>query len=138
MAYFNEDTSAGVSDMRALLETFIIDEANHMSEDERKDYLESAPIQAMVEAKTLQKSTIVRLSRADDMKRRIALAAMQKAKEQNSADWKRLKKAHLMKKQAIANIVKRYGNNVRRDVVKAQKAILKTNPRYFTKTNFNS
>ena len=41
-----------------------------------------------------------------------------------------------MKKTAIANIVKRYGNLVKRDVIKAQKAILKANPTYYTKTTF--
>lgn len=138
MAYLSDDTEAGVSDTTALFESVFCDYVRHMDDEERKEYLESAEVQALVEAKAVRKQTIVRLSRADDMKRRVALAAIQKAKEQNSADWKRLKKAHAMKKAAIANIVKRYGNNVRRDVVKAQKAILKTNPRYYTKTNFTT
>lgn len=138
MSYFDDDQVCGVQDATALFESFFIDYVNHMNDEERKQYLESEEVNALVEANAIGRRTIVRLSKQDDYNRRITLAAMQKAKEQNSADWKRLKKAHELKKLAIANIVKRYGNNVKRDVVKAQKAIMKTNPRYYSKTNFNS
>jgi hypothetical protein len=138
VSYFDDDQVCGVQDATALFESFFIDYVNHMNDEERKQYLESEEVNALVEANAIGRRTIVRLSKQDDYNRRITLAAMQKAKEQNSADWKRLKKAHELKKLAIANIVKRYGNNVKRDVVKAQKAIMKTNPRYYSKTNFNS
>ena len=136
MSYIDDTQEAGIQDATALFESFFVDYVNHMDDEERKQYLESDEVNALVEAKAIGRRTIVRLSKQDDYNRRITLAAMQKAKEQNSADWKRLKKAHMLKKLAIANIVKRYGNNVKRDVVKAQKAILKTNPRYYTKTTF--
>ena len=134
----NENERDGVQDMGALLESMFVDLVNHMDDEERVQYLESAEVKALIEGGAVNRRTIVRLSRTDDYNRRITLAAMQKAKESNSADWKRLKKAHMLKKQAIANIVRRYGNNVKRDVIKAQKAILKTNPRYYSKTNFTS
>ena len=136
MSYIDDTQEAGIQDATALFESFFVDYVNHMDDEERKQYLESDEVNALVEAKAIGRRTIVRLSKQDDYNRRITLAAMQKAKEQNSSDWKRLKKAHMLKKLAIANIVKRYGNNVKRDVVKAQKAILKTNPRYYTKTTF--
>lgn len=138
MSYIDDTQEAGIQDATALFESFFVDYVNHMDDEERKQYLESDEVNALVEAKAIGRRTIVRLSKQDDYNRRITLAAMQKAKEQNSADWKRLKKAHMLKKLAIANIVKRYGNNVKRDVVKAQKAILKTNPRYYTKTIFGN
>ena len=126
----------GIENQQELFETMFIDQAMHMDDESRKEYLESAEVKALVEAKAVNRRTIVRLSRSDDYARRVTLAAMQKAKEQNTADWKKLKKAHWMKKTAIANIVKRYGNLVKRDVIKAQKAILKANPTYYTKTTF--
>lgn len=138
MSFLDDQEKDGVQNMEALFESMFIDLVNHMSGEEREQYLESAEVKALVEAGAVNRRTIVRLSRTDDYNRRITLAAMQKAKESNSADWKRLKKAHILKKTAIANIVKRYGNNVKRDVIKAQKAILKTNPRYYSKTNFTS
>ena len=138
MSYIDDTQEAGIRDATALFESFFVDYVNHMDDEERKQYLESDEVNALVEAKAIGRRTIVRLSKQDDYNRRITLAAMQKAKEQNSADWKRLKKAHMLKKLAIANIVKRYGNNVKRDVIKAQKAILKTNPRYYTKTTFGN
>lgn len=138
MSYIDDTQESGVQDARALFESVFVDYVNHMDDEERKQYLESEEVRALEEANAIGRRTIVRLSKQDDYNRRITLAAMQKAKEQNSADWKRLKKAHMLKKLAIANIVKRYGNNVKRDVVKAQKAILKTNPRYYTKTSFTN
>lgn len=138
MSYIDDTQESGVQDAAALFESVFVDYVNHMDDEERKQYLESEEVRALEEAKVIGRRTIVRLSKQDDYNRRITLAAMQKAKEQNSADWKRLKKAHMLKKLAIANIVKRYGNNVKRDVVKAQKAILKTNPRYYTKTSFTN
>lgn len=138
MSYIDDTQESGVQDAAALFESVFVDYVNHMDDEERKQYLESDEVKALEEANVVGRRTIVRLSKQDDYNRRITLAAMQKAKEQNSADWKRLKKAHMLKKLAIANIVKRYGNNVKRDVVKAQKAILKTNPRYYTKTSFTN
>ena len=138
MSYIDDTQESGVQDAAALFESVFVDYVNHMDDEERKQYLESDEVKALEEANVIGRRTIVRLSKQDDYNRRITLAAMQKAKEQNSADWKRLKKAHMLKNLAIANIVKRYGNNVKRDVVKAQKAILKTNPRYYTKTSFTN
>ena len=112
MSYIDDTQEAGIQDATALFESFFVDYVNHMDDEERKQYLESDEVNALVEAKAIGRRTIVRLSKQDDYNRRITLAAMQKAKEQNSADWKRLKKAHMLKKLAIANIVKRYGNNV--------------------------
>lgn len=127
---FEED---GVRDKDALLETFIVDAVHHMDEESAKQFLESSSIDMLQEAGGIRKSTIVRLSKADDYARRITLAAIQKAKESNSPDWKKLKKAQAMKKLAIANIVKRYGNTVKRDVIKAQRALLKADPMHYVR-----
>lgn len=44
-----------------------------------------------------------------------------------------MKKAAAMKKLAISNIIKRYGNAVKRDVIKAQKALLKADPMHYVR-----
>ncbi|MBQ8130943.1 MAG: hypothetical protein IJ193_00465 [Bacilli bacterium] len=136
----SEDTNTdGIQDQGALFETLFIDYVNHMSDDERKEFLESAEVKALCEANGgIKRRTIVRLSKQDDYNRRITLAAMEKAKQQNSSDWKRLKKAQRARKAAIAAIVKKYGMSVKRDVLKAQKALIKADSRYYTKTNFGN
>lgn len=121
----------GIQDKDLLLETFLIDACQHMDEDSCREFLETSEVKALVEAGAVRKGTIVRLSKADDYARRLTLAAIQKAKEDNSADWKKLKKAQAMKKAAIAAIVKRYGTMVKRDVVKAQRALLKNDPMHY-------
>jgi len=124
-------------DQQALFETLFIDYVNHMDDETRKQYLESAEVKALCEAKDgVARRTIVRLSKQDDYNRRIALAAMEKAKANNSPEWKKLKKAQRIRKAMIAAIVKKYGLQVKRDVIKAQKALVKSDSRYYTKTSF--
>jgi hypothetical protein len=128
---FNHSEDTGVENKDALLEALLIDASLHMDEEANKTYLESAGVKALVEAGVARKSTIVRLSKTDDYARRLTLAAIQKAKESNSPDWRKLRKAQKMKKMAIASIVKRYGVAVKKDVIKAQKALLKTDPMHY-------
>ena len=132
----NEAMDSGL-DQQALFETLFIDYVNHMDDATRKEFLESAEVKALVEAKDgVARRTIVRLSKQDDYNRRIALAAMEKAKQANSPEWKKLKKAQRIRKAMIAAIVKKYGLQVKRNVITAQKALVKADSRYYTKTNF--
>lgn len=128
-----EDRDDGLQNPSALVELFIADEYYHMDDEAGKAMLESDEMKALEEAGVVKKRTLVRLSKQDDYTRRVTLAAVQKAKEANSPDWKKLRKAQAMRKTALANIVKRYGNAVKRDVVKAQRAIQKIDPGHYTR-----
>lgn len=128
-----EDRDDGLQNPSALVELFIADEFYHMDDEAGKSMLESEDLKALEEAGVVKKRTLVRLSKQDDYTRRLTLAAVQKAKEANSPDWKKLRKAQAMRKMALANIVKRYANSVKRDVVKAQRAIQKIDPGHYTK-----
>lgn len=128
-----EDRDDGLQNPSALVELFIADEFYHMDDEAGKAMLESEDLKALEEAGVVKKRTLVRLSKQDDYTRRLTLAAVQKAKEANSPDWKKLRKAQAMRKMALANIVKRYANSVKRDVVKAQRAIQKIDPGHYTK-----
>lgn len=123
----------GIQDFGALVESYIADMYYHMDDESAKSFLESDDLKALEEAKVVNKRTLVRLSKQDDYTRRVTLAALQKAKESNSPDWKKLRKAQKMRKEALAAIVKRYGNSVKRDVVKAQRAIQKIDPTHYTR-----
>ena len=132
----NEAMDSGL-DQQALFETLFIDYVNHMDDATRKEFLESAEVKALVEAKDgVARRTIVRLSKQDDYNRRIALAAIEQAKANNSPEWKKLKKAQRIRKAMIAAIVKKYGLRVKSQVLKTQKALIKADSRYYTKTNF--
>lgn len=132
-----EKRDAGLQNPDALIESFIVDNFLHMDSESQKEFLESAELNSLVEAGQVKKRTIVRLSKKDDYTRRLTLGAIQRAKESNSPDWKRLRKAQAMKKAAIAAILKRYGNTVKRDVVKAQRAVQKLDPTHYVKTTFH-
>lgn len=130
---FNDTKDEGLQNPSALVETFIADLYYHMDDEAAKEFLESDELRSLEESNVLRKRTLMRLSKADDYTRRITLAAVQKAKEANSADWKKLRKAQKIRKQALASIVQRYGNAVKRDVVKAQRAIQKIDPTHYVR-----
>ena len=124
---------SGVSDEQSLLESIFESTVMAMPDEERKNYLESDEVKAALEAGVVGKRTIVRLSKVDDLSRRIKLAALQKAKEDNAAEWAQLKKNRVKERQLLNRIMTKYSTRVRNDAVKAQRALLKVTPNLFTR-----
>ena len=124
---------SGVSDEQNLLESIFESTVMAMPDEERKNYLESDEVKAALEAGVVGKRTIVRLSKVDDLSRRIKLAALQKAKEDNAAEWAQLKKNRVKERQLLNRIMTKYSTRVRNDAVKAQRALLKVTPNLFTR-----
>lgn len=124
---------SGVADEGALLECMFEAAVGAMPEEERKQYLESDEVQSALEAGVIGKRTIVRLSKMDDLSRRIKLAALQKAKEDNASEWTLLKKNRVMERKLLGKIMQKYSMRVKQDAVKSQRALLKVTPNAFSK-----
>lgn len=124
---------SGVADEGALLECMFEATVGAMPEEERKQYLESDEVQSALEAGVIGKRTIVRLSKLDDLSRRIKLAALQKAKEDNASEWAMLKKNRVMERKLLGKIMQKYSMRVKQDAVKSQRALLKVTPNAFSK-----
>ena len=124
---------SGVADEQALLECMFEATVGSMGDDERKQYLESDEVKAALEAGVIGKKTIVRLSKMDDLSRRIKLAALQKAKEDNASEWMMLKKNRIQERKLLGKIMQKYSMRVKQDAVKSQRALLKVTPNAFTR-----
>ncbi len=129
-----ESQGAGIVDQDALLENMLIDQMNRMTDEEFQAYTESADFQNLVEAGVLGRRSVVKMTRKDDLNRRIHLASIQMAREQGDADWEALRKNRVNERRLLKKIYTQYSNRVRRDAMQSQKRLIKLTPDAF---NFN-
>lgn len=137
MSFFQEDETTvletGVTDQTSLMEHIFVQAVASMNEEHRNEYLQSDEVKALEEAGVIGKKTIVRLTKMDDLTRRIKIAAFQKAKEDGDANWVALRKNRIKERELIGKIMAKYGTRVKRDAVVAQKSLLKITPNAFTR-----
>ena len=129
-----ESQGAGIVDQDALLENMLIDQMNRMTDEEFQAYTESADFQNLVEAGVLGRRSVVKMTRKDDLNRRIHLASIQMAREQGDADWEALRKNRVNERRLLKKIYTKYSNRVRRDAMQSQKRLIELTPDAF---NFN-
>ena len=127
------DETSGVQDEAALMESIFESAVASMPEEDRLAYLQTDEVKAALEAGVIGKRTVVRLSKMDDLSRRIKLAALQKAKEENAAEWKQLKLNRVKERMLLNKIMTRFGTRVRTSAQKSQRALLKVTPNAFTR-----
>lgn len=127
------DTESGVKDFDALVENMFFDKISSLDEQERKEFLASDACKALEEGGMIGKKTFVRLNKLDDLARRMQLAVYQKAKEDGDPNYVKLKKVQAKKRELKSKLMAKYGNRVKNDVLKAQRALIKVNPTYFTR-----
>ena len=109
-----------------VLEMFFVDDLLRQSSDQIKQFCESQEAKILQEKAVLKKPTMMRLSKEDDIKRRIKLMAYQLAKEANDPEWVKLKKYTALRKESIAKIMNKYGAKAERMAKIAQKNYIAT------------
>lgn len=130
---FRSTVEEGVADLNELADRIFEQEVGMMTEAVRNEYLQSDEVKAVVEAGVVNKRTIVRLSKMDDLSRRIKIASLMKAKEKGDADWEALRKNRIIERKLLGRIMGRYANQVKRDAVVAQRNLLKITPNAFNR-----
>lgn len=118
-----------------VLEMFFVDDLLRLNSDQRKQFCESAEAKILEEKAVLKKPTMMRLSKDDDMKRRIKLIAYQMAKDANDPEWEKLKKYTALRKESIAKIMKKYGAKAERAAKIAQKNYIATAQKVSSNSN---
>ena len=110
----------------AYTEALIFSEAAALPQEERKAFIESEEAKVLLEKKLLSRKTLVRLSKQDDLARRVKMAAFQIAKQKKDQLWAKLVKNRVIERQLIRKIVQKYQNQAvrlakqgQRDYVKA-------------------
>ena len=120
------DSIEKIGNSDELLEAFLVDDVLRQSSDDIKKFCESEEAKILEEKAVLKKPTMMRLSKADDEKRRIKLAAYQLAKEANDPEFAKLKKYTALRKQSINKIMNKYGTKAAKIAKVAQKNYIKT------------
>lgn len=110
----------------AVLESLYVDDLLRLESSQLKKFCESEEAKILVEKQVLKKPTLMRLSKADDERRRTKLLAYQLAKESNDPLWDKLKKYQKLRKETINAIMKKYGNKAARMSKIAQKKYIKS------------
>lgn len=114
-----------LSNVNELLESFIYDEISRNSDEKRKEFVNSEHAQAMVEAGIIGRKTLVRLSKMDDLERRIGMAAIQLSKESNDSLYDQLIKVRIKERELLEKINNKYANKATRVARMGQKEYLK-------------
>ena len=130
MGLFDPEVIEGIdeafdTEMNDIMEAFIVDEVSRMSSDDIKVWAESEEAAALVEAQVLRKPTMMRLSKADDEKRRAKLVAYRLAKQNNDPLYTKMLKYRTLWKQTSNKILEKYGNKADRIAKKTQQEYIR-------------
>lgn len=109
----------------ALMELYLVDDIMSGTPEQIKQFCESEEAQILIEKQVLNKPTLHRLSKADDLKRRVKLTAYALAKQANDNNWKMLVKYSGLKKQYANKILAKYGKRAEKIAKIAQKEYIK-------------
>lgn len=129
MSLYGTQALSGMDDFatsNTVLESFYVDNLLRLEDTELKKFCESEEARILQEKQVLKKPTMMRLSKADDEKRRTKLMAYQLCKEADDPLWAKLKKYQTLRKQTINAIMKKYGNKAARMSKIAQKNYIKS------------
>ena len=115
-----------IANSKAIKELFTIDDVLRGTTEDIQKFCESEEAQILVEKQVLTKPSLHRMSKQDDLKRRIKLASYQMAKDNNDPLWAKLVKFQGLKKQFAQKILNKYGKKAERVAKIAQKNYIKS------------
>lgn len=131
MFFDNERARASVlegelKNPQELEQAIVYAELNRRLDDSNREaFLASEACKEIKEAGLVSKKTLIRLSKADDIRRRRKMAAFQIAKEKNDPLWKALVKNRIRERALIKGIMQKYHSTAERSAKVAQRAYLK-------------
>lgn len=132
MGIYSNSSTNGIevelNDPDVLQEAFIYNELNNrLTDEEKKEFINTESAQMLMNEGLIGRNTLVRLSKNDDLSRRITMSAYQLAKEQKDPLWDKLVKNRVMERKLINQIRTKYNGKSARAAKVAQKEYLKTN-----------
>lgn len=121
----NEDITLTDEQLKEFVQLIAADEATRLPEDQIQQLLESGEFQALQEKQVLNKKTMMRLSKADDQKRRVKLIAYKLAKDANNPHWGKMMTWREKWKTERDEILKIFGKKAEKIAKLAQKEYIK-------------
>jgi len=122
-----EAIDAAAAEVEGLLTVSAMESVSYFDggEEAQKGFIESAELQALVEARRMSKNTYVRLNKNDDMTRRTHLASLVLAKNARDPLWNKLALNRVKERQLRRAIFRKYENKAKRVAMRSQKAHIK-------------
>lgn len=121
----NEDVNLTDEELNEYVQLIAADEATRLPEDKVQELLESGEFQALQEKQVLNKKTMMRLSKADDEKRRVKLIAYKLAKDAKNPHWGKMMNWREKWKAERDEILKIFGKKAQKIAKLAQKEYIK-------------
>lgn len=112
-------------DLRPYVELMAYDDISRGSSEDIKAFCESETAKVLLEKQVLNKPTMMRLSKADDERRRIKLIVYQLARENNDPDWRKMVAYRQKMKEHRAKLIQKYGNKAEKIARKSQVEYIK-------------
>lgn len=108
-----------------LLESYIYDEISRLPDEKRQEFVQSEAAQVMLEKGYFRKNTLVRLNKEDDLSRRLKMACLQMAKDNDDPLWNKLTANRVKERDLLDAITNKYSNKAGRVAKMGQKEFLK-------------
>ena len=131
MSLFSAENIEGIAEsfeddaVNAVVESIIVDEICKMDDEAIREWCATDECAALCEAQVLRKPTAMRLSKADDFKRREKIAAYTLARQANDPLFRKMIKARVMWKTLSDKILAKYNAKATRTAKKAQAKYIK-------------
>ena len=117
----NVDIELEGVNMEKYIQLIAHDDISRGTDEQIREFCASPEAQVLTERQVLNKKSLMRLSKADDQKRRIKLIVYQIAAEKNDPDWKKMTMHRSKMKEYRAKLIKKYGVKASKIAAKAQK-----------------
>ncbi len=112
-------------DLKPYVELMAYDDISRDSAENIKEFCNSPVAQVLMEKQVLSKPTMMRLSKADDQKRRVMLTVYRIAKENNDPDYKKMIMYRDKWKEHKAKLIQKYGKKAEKIAREAQLQYIK-------------
>lgn len=112
-------------DLKPYVELMAYDDISRDSAENIKEFCNSPVAQVLMEKQVLSKPTMMRLSKADDQKRRVMLTVYRLAKESNDPDYKKMIMYRDKWKEHKAKLIQKYGKKAEKIAREAQLQYIK-------------
>lgn len=130
----NVVTLESIANSNNFLGMLLADDILRGSDDQRKEFCESAAAQVLMEKAVLNKKMLIRLDKKSDAARRTKLAVYAIAKAAKAPEYAKLVKFTKARKACIAKLVKKYGTKAQKVANLSQKNYIKLSQSASTST----
>ena len=121
----DEDITLMNEELQEYVQLIAADEATRLPEEKIQQLLESGEFQALQEKQIINNKTMMRLSKADDFKRRVKLIAYKLAKDAKNPHWGKMMTWRGKWKGERDEILKIFGKKAEKIARLAQKEYIK-------------